>query len=378
MTDNRNENVIDLEKVFLALWLRKWTFAGVVLATVCLGVLLAFALPDLYRVSAVVEPGIIDVNPDGKYVNVDTVQNMKAKVDSNIYNQRLRGIFGNGQVEFRFKIAADIPKNANVLTIYTETKKEDIGNAIHLIDKVIGELQKDYSTVIDRKKSDNAMQKIIKESEINELQVKKKNLDTLIAQVRNEIKEYQEQRTANLDSLVTLKTREKLLIKEIANSKKNSDKLVQGRDTFLQNHTGSRDPDLASILYTTTIQQNISLSNELQKQSNELLKQADEMKGMDISMQTQIEERRIKITQLELQKNEQLDMQIAQKKIEIKDLEKRSSYIQDIHILGSPSASLGPVKPKRLMIIGISLLIGCFLGIMVSLLADYAKRPRVS
>ena len=61
MNQNHYDDEIDLTRVFSALWKRKWLFTATVLITVCLGIILAFSLPDIYRAYVVLQPGILDV-----------------------------------------------------------------------------------------------------------------------------------------------------------------------------------------------------------------------------------------------------------------------------------------------------------------------------
>lgn len=367
-------NEIDLMQVFPILWKKKWIFVGTVLITVCLGIFFANYMPDIYRVSAAIEPGIIDVSPDNKYVYIDSVQNIKAKIDSDLYDKRLRDFLGTSIRRAKFRLKSDVPKNANIVTIYTETRKEDTEKSIQIVGQLIKEIQKDYVPVIERKRSEIAKKIIMRENEIKEIQVKKKDLDTQIAQARNDMNEFQEQFKSYQSSLTVLKAREKELANDILNSKNNSEKFIQGRELFLKQRSDSIDPYLASILYTSAIQQNISLSNELQKQFNELLMQIEEVNGRKIDALNSIGFKKIQIDQLELQKNEQLDVLIEQKNIEVQDLEKRSLYIQDIHILSNPSATINPIKPDRRMIFVSSSIVGCLLGIVISLLAGYSAR----
>lgn len=371
MNRNHHDDEIDLTRVFPILWKRKWVLIATILVTVSLGVVLAFSLPDIYRVYVVLQPGILDVTPDGKYIYLDSVQNIKAKIDSNTYYQRLYEANKEGLQVVKNTFNVDIPRNSNVLSISTEIGKEHIKDSIHNIYILIHELQKDYSAEIERRKLDIAKLKRIKENEILEIQLKKRELDNQIAQVKNNIEGLKNQIDSYQHTLTLLEAREKELTSEIMIAQRNSERLIHGRESFIQQHSDPSPPDLADILYTTTIQQNVSFSNELQNRLSELKMKMEEIKGLKINAEKSIEEKKIYIEQLKLQKNEQLDAQIAHKNIEIQDLEERSSYIQNIQMLNKPLATAKPVKPNRKIFIVLSTIFGCFLGLGISLLTEY-------
>ncbi len=373
MNQNHYDDEIDLTRVFSALWKRKWLFTATVLITVCLGIILAFSLPDIYRAYVVLQPGILDVTPDGKYIYLDSVQNIKAKIDSNAYSQRLYESLEEGVRESRMDFKADIPKNANVLVVSAEAEKERIEQKIKNIYLLIKELEYDYSTQIERRKLEIAKQKMILENELRDIEVKKKGLDNQIALAKNEMKAIKSKIDSHRHTLAVLEAREEELLNEILVAKRNSERLIQGRESFIQQHFDNKDPHLADILYTTTIQQNVSFSNELQSRLSELRMKKEDITGLIIGAEKLLAEKKVNIEQLELQKNEQLEVQIARKNIDIQDLEKRNSYIQNMQMVSKPIATKKPVKPNRKMIIVLSAMVGCFLGFAVALIKEYVS-----
>ncbi len=373
MNQNHYDDEIDLTRVFSALWKRKWLFTATVLITVCLGIILAFSLPDIYRAYVVLQPGILDVTPDGKYIYLDSVQNIKAKIDSNAYSQRLYESLEEGVRESRMDFKADIPKNANVLVVSAEAEKERIEQKIKNIYLLIKELEYDYSTQIERRKLEIAKQKMILENELRDIEVKKKGIDNQIALAKNEMKAFKSQIDSYRHTLAVLEAREKELLNEILMAQRNSERLIQGRESFIQQHFDNKDPHLADILYTTTIQQNVSFSNELQSRLSELRMKKEDITGLIIRAEKLLAEKKVNIEQLELQKNEQLEVQIARKNIDIQDLEKRNSYIQNMQMVSKPIATKKPVKPNRKMIIVLSAMVGCFLGFAVALIKEYVS-----
>jgi len=108
---------------------------------------------------------------------------------------------------------------------------------------------------------------------------------------------------------------------------------------------------------------------------NELRMEKEYTKGLIIEDEKSLAERKINIDLLDLQKNEQFEVQISRKKIDIQDLEKKNSYIhiQNIQMVSKPIATKKPVKPKRKMMIILSAMVGCFLGLIVVLIREYVS-----
>lgn len=371
-----DDHGMDLMDFVLVLWKRKWLLIAITIGVACLGAFWAHRQPDLYRVSASVEPGIIDVNKEGRPVYVDSVENIKAKVDSRYYDQLLKDSLGKGGQGPTFDIKSDIPKNANLIIIYADVMKEDVDLCAKMIERLVVELQKNYKGINERKKAEFVLQKESLEKSIQEIRVRKKDLDVQIAQVKNDVMGFQQQQRMFHSTISVLEAREKDLCREILKSEKNSEKLVQGRDAFLKQHSSGNDPNLASILYTTTIQQNVSLTSELQKQRRDLQIKIEEVKGQEIEFQRSIEYKKNQIKALELEKDEQLDLEIARKDIDVKDMESKISSIQDINILSRPSATFRSAQPKRKMILIFSTIMGAFLGGIIVLLREQPPKPR--
>jgi uncharacterized protein involved in exopolysaccharide biosynthesis len=77
-----SDGEINLGAILLSLWKRRKTFAGIVLITVAVGVVFALCMPERYRISLVIRPGVMDVSSDGKNVYIDSTNSIKAKIDS--------------------------------------------------------------------------------------------------------------------------------------------------------------------------------------------------------------------------------------------------------------------------------------------------------
>jgi len=373
----RYHDEIDLIGTFSVLWRRKWVFLSLTILTTCLGAVFAFYMPDIYRAYVVVEPGILDMTSDGRYLYLDSAISIKARIDANTYNYRIKESYGENTSMKLHPFNVNILNTANLLQIYLDTRKESADISLQNIRLLVQELQKDYSMEIERKKMEIAKQKKIKENEIEEIFIKRRDLDKQIAIAKNEMKGLKHQSESFQHALAILMGRDKELADEIQAIQKNTERLIQERGLFLEQRSNINDTGLASILYTTTIQQNVSFTNELQSKLGDLRMKMEEIKKSRIDTEQALEEKRLQIEQLELQKNEQLDVQIIFKKIEIEDLEKRGSFVRNVQMLNEPALISEPIGPNRIKIIVLSLIVGCFLGLLAVFIVENSRRAQV-
>ena len=62
------ENTVELIDLLRVLWKWKWFIPIFTLASCALVSAISLALPKIYEVTMVIEPGIIDIGPDGKFI----------------------------------------------------------------------------------------------------------------------------------------------------------------------------------------------------------------------------------------------------------------------------------------------------------------------
>lgn len=110
----RDEDEIGLLNLFFRLWRRKYFIIGGT-AVITLAVLaISMAKPQTYRVSMVLQPGIIELKPDGKTIYTDSISSLKNIIGSGAFNQRIIGEIGlpGGQKGFA-GINFQVPKEDN-------------------------------------------------------------------------------------------------------------------------------------------------------------------------------------------------------------------------------------------------------------------------
>ena len=252
-----------------------------------------------------------------------------------------------------------------------------------------------------------------------EAQISSKNSDmaaneaeknAAIDQKSNSILTVQAQVEAKKKQIANLRNRISDLEMEIDRVSKNTDMLLEERNKFLSS-TKNENNILASVMYTTTIQQNLSYLNNLRSdvnninyqifQENAAIEQL-ENSAKDIGIQKTNMEKQTKISNEKLlsdikdlqsqstslneqtkAKTETLKSEIkaleSEKKYimeEIKNLEFKKNYVQNIEILQPPKGSLGPVKPKTRLNVMLAGVVGLFLTVFLAFFVEYISKHK--
>jgi capsular polysaccharide biosynthesis protein len=197
---------------------------------------------------------------------------------------------------------------------------------------------------------------------------------------------------------------------EILRIGKNTDLLLKERDTFLSIRKNENNI-LASVMYTNTIQQNISYLNTLQGAASmvnhqiyqenvaveELKNDIKDLEAQEINLKKQteynketllsdIKDYQYQVNSMEEQSDSKtksllagivaLESEKSYIAEEMKNLEFKKNYVQNIQILQPPKRSLSPIKPKKKLIILLAGVIGLFLTVFLAFFIEYIARHK--
>jgi len=237
------EDTIELIDLLRVVWKWKWfiiiLWFIIIFTLVCaIGAgVISFAMPKIYEVSMMIEPGILDTDPT---TGIDSPSNIKSKIDSNAYNRKiLRGIDTDSK-EYHIRLKTSQEKGSNAIRIWLET--EDTNKAIKLLAALFYELRKEYQHYVDQRQLD---------------------LDYEIAKIKGK-----------LDVSVGQKNS---LEHEITSMKANTERTIEERNALLQNGSNGSDK-LSLLIYTNIVQNNMAHYNNLNSQLGDLLEKIETLK----------------------------------------------------------------------------------------------------
>ena len=439
------EDEIELMDYLKVLW--KWKYLILIGTLICVigAAVVSLNMTKIYGITTVLQPGILKVTDDGKMVYIDSPQNIKAVIETGgINGQVLKGIKFSDQKEPPTSVGFKVTmlKGTNVLEVLYETPYVDIGLEImkNLNDglleryaKIIKRYQENYENKIRTKSSEafKLNEKVVKvkhaistaEAEndvavseiLTQISGKRAKISTVEVEKNSTIMQQSNKNVtigariqAKQKQIINLQQRISDVMLEIDRVSKNTDLLIEERTKFLAS-AGKQDNVLASVIYTNTIQQNISYLNDLRSTINNVNHQIFQEKtgivtlenqGRDVEIQKESLEKQTqykvanfqsdikdlqaqkesltKQTQYkaETMKSEIKDLENERKSMleEIKGLELKKNSIQNIQIVKRPKSSPSPIKPKTRLNVMLAGVVGLFLTVFLAFFVEYISK----
>jgi uncharacterized protein involved in exopolysaccharide biosynthesis len=237
------KNTLELIDLLRVIWKWKWFIVVFAFSCSALAGIISFSRPNIYEVSMVIEPSVINTNQDGELIYLDSPLNIKAKIDSNSYSsrilKRLAPIHKLSNPNFDFKTIR--PSDSNIVKITYET--EDIQKGAQVLTALFHALLEEYHHYVDMTKSE---------------------LDQKIA--------------LNTSLLDVVTSERNYLENEIHLIEENTKRTLEERSMLRSKGSDAVDK-LSLLIYSNTIQQNIAYSNSLKKQLSNLLVEIERMKN---------------------------------------------------------------------------------------------------
>jgi len=334
--------------------------------------------PEIYDVYVVMEPGVIDVTPNGEYIYLDSVTNIKAKLDSNAYTQRLISSLNLDPFQDKIKLKIDLPNKSNIIKVSVEAESNKIDHGIQILRQLVSELQTDYEIGVLRKKQEY-QEKISKRNNmIESLLLERKDLGKKISIKENFIKEKYAQIDIQKSSLDIMDQRIADMVQELKDVKKNTDNIIVQRENFLKDPARNPDSGLADLLYSTTIQQNVAFFNTLQNQISDLKIEREQSKAILKTLEKEIDDLKLDIERMKIEKDEGIATEIDGINIEINELKNKISHVQNIKMISEPSATTFPIKPNKKLNIILSLFIGLILSVFIAFILEYVSNAKIT
>ena len=362
---------IDLREFFLTLWRSKWPIMGITFSFVLIAALYSFYAPKVYGVFMVVEPGIIDVTADGKYTYLDTSENIKGKIESNAYLPRILKSLRLHPDEMDIDFKATVPRNANVLIVSTEFTENKTNFGLQILRQLLVEMQSDYAKEVRRKKDEYQKQILMKQNQLNDIEILRKDLDQQIGIKQGLVKEKRDQ-IKLLSSMISIgEQRESDLLNDLKEVIGNTQRITLQRDQMLKQGAANKESGMTDLLYSTTIQQNVVFFNALKNQVNQTRIEKETHKSNIKKLENELNENEREIERLRLKQKEELKSKGDALGIEIADLQNKITQIQNINTISEPTVTHRPIKPRPVRNIAIALFGGLFVGVIFVLFSKY-------
>ncbi|HHO76832.1 MAG TPA: hypothetical protein ENN05_10455 [Deltaproteobacteria bacterium] len=312
----------------------------------------------------------------GGYVYLDTTANIKARIDSQAYTRR---ILNNVTIERQltsldFKV--NILNKSNILTITYEAEKEDIDSGIVILGNLVDELRRDYDKDIQLKKDEFNRQIFMKNNQMAELNLQKKDLEKQIQAKEKSISDKYAQIEHHKASLKAYDYRIDNLLGELKSIKeKSQDILMDGGELSGGQQTQQKNGQ-SDILYPAAIQQGMSLFQELRNQINDLRIEKEFSRTSITALENDINDLTWDIERIKKEKTLAIQTDIDTLQTEIDKLKNRVNHIQGIKMISEPVSSVYPIKPKVRSMMILSLIAGIFFSVFAAFFIEYISNIR--
>jgi len=325
-----NDEFFDLVDILRVIW--KWKFiilAGTLVFAVIIAVI-SINSKKVYRIEMTISPGILSISGKGKIIHIDSSANISAMINTGTFDGKILEYLKNDNLydlPDLFHFETYIPKGSETIKIAYETTNTNIRKKA--LNYLLTCLTEFYENLVLHYKKKHEMEVDQINSEIDDLKLRKnseyKNIENIIS------------RTAELKSEI-----------EFINS--NTKKLSQERQKFISGNT-QEDNILQALLYSNTIQQNLTLTNTYKGEINTFLQQREKI----------------------LQRISDFDKKISTAMIKIENITFNKDIIKNIHVVQQPTFDPNPVKPKIKLRILLAIIAGLFFMIFIAFIIEYTS-----
>ena len=368
------EDEIELIDYLRVLWKWKWfiilgTFACMVVAAI-----ISLIMPKVYEVSMTLEPGIVGLDTYGKFIYIDSRQNIEGKIKRGIYNTRIQNALNINPIEKEIKFEVAREMGTNFIKVGSEWKDNNVKLGIKSLSHLYALLSKEYEKVVEQRMGDYEKRILMKQNQIKEIEIQRKDIDKQILLKLNKIDGKKNHIRLNKATLKIIEHREKELLQEIKDVKDNTERIVKQRNSVLQHK--SNVSDISLLLYSTTIQQNVAYFNQLSNQINDLRTKKEIANTKIENLNKDIVDINTEIDRLKLKKTEGLQAKIYDMKAQIDRLTLEKATISNVKFIQQPEVSPMHVKSKKKLKVLLAGDVGFMMMLFLAFFWEYIQKTK--
>lgn len=332
------EDEIELIDLLRIIWKWKYLIIGGTVICAVAAVIISLNMAKIYSVETILEPGVLEISNEkgnrNSRVYIDSPENIKSLIDIGAFDSQilkyLAQMADSQDIPEAIKFKTSIPTKSNALKVSYETS--NIEQGLQILNYLNQLLAEKYSQLEKLQRQELELQLNLEITEREKLLKSQNSIKMNIGNIEKRIKD---------------------LRSDIESITRNTDSLIRDQQKFLSK-TKDANEIMASLIYSNTIQQNMSLANEYKNQLN----------NYEITLES------------EKQKLAEFDKKIKNAEQEIENLEFKKDSIENILILQPPMSSPYPIKPNKRLIVMLATAIGLFLMIFLSFFIEYIFKTK--
>ncbi|MEA3414986.1 MAG: GNVR domain-containing protein [Thermodesulfobacteriota bacterium] len=322
------EDEINLIDYLRVLWKWKWLIVvGTIICAVAASVI-SLQMPKIYKITTVIEPGIAGIKDDGDFMYIDSVANISGKINGDVYSKRIQKTLNLDPLKTEVKFKSGVVKKANLIKVTSQWEEGGTDLGMKVTGQLVQLLSNDYEKIVKQRKGDYDKQIFTKQNGTKKLEARRESLKKTLKNIRQRIHK---------------------LEKQVDDIKNNTGDMITQRNLLLKKYKAETEMPL--LLYSTTIQQNISYFNQINNQIYNF-KEKEEGAQQEI-------------------KNLEKDINTAEAGITA--LKAKKGLIGNIKVIQEPEVSLHPVKPKKKQIVLLTTVVALFMAVFLAFFIEYIK-----
>jgi uncharacterized protein involved in exopolysaccharide biosynthesis len=358
-----DEYEMNLYELYLSIKKRRLLILVIFLVSVAVTAAVSYKMSSVYRVSAIIIPGWLEMTENG-IVHVDSAGNIMSAINSGAFNNVIIKNLRLEPVGFYHEelsgIKAGVEGKAQLIRIAYDTKDPLLGEKI--LRELLKQLEVQYKDRVGSRNEAidgqiqvlNNMEQVIKGDEARILNVKKKFLQEINMQD---------------EKLKVLKERESALFKKV-DEVENNTKLIVEQRTRLMNTLDGKVDVIPLLLYSNNIQENIKFAENLSARLDDI-----RLRSMDTERRINEVKIMIKDKDSDLRDQETKRLNSNQERI---NMQNNKKMIEGVRVMQAPSKNPNPVKPRKMLNIAVAGITSLFLGGVLSLFLEWFRKNRLA
>ena len=370
----QNEDEIDLVELIAILWRHRVLIVSICFFCTVAGIIYCLVATPLYEISAQIRPGITGYDEQGHPIRSLTPQAIRFWFSKKGYNRYTEeNSAKTNKNKFPISIKASVEKESEFvsLSMYYPEKQNGIKILTNILKYFHQELKKSLYNEV--KLTINRLNE-----KINKLQIELEGLTEQERLTRANIKELQDKiklfevklnvLNKNKSRLEEMKRR---LEKQVQDIRKNTKDLILLRKNMINPPNGTGADKFALLMYSNIIQQNISYITTLDEKIASIEKEISNFSIKEKQIKNKIALSQLDINNKKIAIERQIPLQKEGINKKITIIKAQIANLGPIEIIQDPFSSAFPVKPRKKLIMAMSITVGFFIAILCAFIKEF-------
>ncbi len=367
------EDEIDLADLLAVFWRHRLLIVVVTLSVIAAGAVYCITSTPLYEINAQVRPGVTSYTSNYKEKRGLTPGAIKYWFSKKAYASYFNNVAEEKHTRNIPSIKAITNRNSRIINLLIYWPEDKEGK--FLLEKALEAFSYTFKKNL---KGEIAIGKNRLQHRIGQFKLQLQRIENNKNELRGDIKEKENKILLLKKRLDTLKRNKKenektkryveTHLKEVY---KNTDQFIKLRKEMITAGTLAGVDKFTLLMLSNIVQQNVSYASNLEKRISTLEKEINDFIIEEMQFKSEIDKIHLTIAQLKSKLSKELPIkeQALEKQIDV--IKSEINTIQPLEIVQSPFSSPGPVKPRKKMIMALSVVMGFLMALSAAAFKEF-------